>query len=336
MNTYLYTVQHPVILCCILNQMMGIKSVITFIMLLPFKLLAISIVLPCLLFVVHNITDRRIYDLERQDKSETEGGYTRAQYMELMHMLAETNMADPNGHNATLAAFARLTRSPESIMEIGFGLGHFSILLANKFPHSSVVGIDAHQLSVDSANTYLQSLPNPPTNFRFEGRRESELNEPPKSVDVITTTLVNHHIFPDEAFVEFLKRVAVVGRQAFIFNDMHRSLKCKLSNDASLLLMKHVGMSRLRSLLPYLPTYLTQAAARYAHVFTRPQEVIDLFTEGGMLSLRRSFSLSEYETMFARAGYPPGALQCQRLDKWHETLDATCRVVCVADLTWSG
>ena len=282
--------------------MMGIKSVITFIMLLPFKLLAISIVLPCLLFVVHNITDRRIYDLERQDKSETEGGYTRAQYMELMHMLAETNMADPNGHNATLAAFARLTRSPESIMEIGFGLGHFSILLANKFPHSSVVGIDAHQLSVDSANTYLQSLPNPPTNVRFEGRRESELNEPPKSVDVITTTLVNHHIFPDEAFVEFLKRVAVVGRQAFIFNDHHRSLKCILATDIQMLTGKYIGLSNLHRHAAYLPPSLAVTVARYEPIFrNRSRNAAELLIDGGMLSLRRSFSLSEYKAMFVLA-----------------------------------
>jgi 2-polyprenyl-3-methyl-5-hydroxy-6-metoxy-1,4-benzoquinol methylase len=301
------------------------------------KLFFFSVALPCVLYLLHLSTSRRSYELERQDKNEVDGRYTRSDYMELMHMLAAANVADPNGHNATLVGFDKLSRLPQSILEVGFGLGHFSIMLADKYKDSTVIGIDAHQLSVDSANTYLNSLSNPPNNVRFESRRESQLNEAPKSVDVITTTLVNHHIFPDEQFVDFLKRVAVIGRQAFIFNDMHRSLKCLISNDATMSAIKYLGVDVLKTVASYLPSALADTLLRYEHIFSHASPpAIGLFADGGMLSMRKSFTLAEYERMFELAGYPRGALQCTRLDKWYQTLDATCRVVCVADLTWSG
>jgi 2-polyprenyl-3-methyl-5-hydroxy-6-metoxy-1,4-benzoquinol methylase len=301
------------------------------------KLFFLSVALPCFLYFLHLSTSRRSYELERQDKNEVDGKYTRSDYMELMQMLAAANVADPNGHNATLAGFDNLPRVPESILEVGFGLGHFSIMLAEKYKDSTVIGIDAHQLSVDSANNYLRSLPSPPSNVRFESRRESQLNEAPKSVDVITTTLVNHHIFPDEQFVDFLKRVAVIGKQAFIFNDMHRDLKCLLSNDATMSAVKYLGMGALKTVASYLPSVLADTLLRYEHIFSHASpSAVGLFADGGMLSMRRSFSLAEYDRMFELAGYPLGALQCTRLDKWYQTLDATCRVVCVADLTWSG
>lgn len=297
----------------------------------------LSVLIPVFLVLFQVVVvNRRLYDLERQDKSEQEGNYTRAEYMELMHMLAEVNLADPNGHHATLANFDELKSKPSSILEVGFGLGHFSILLAQKYPNCTVTGIDAHQLSVDSANEYLKSLQMAPTNVRFESRRESQLNEEPKSVDVITTTLVNHHIFPDEQFVDFLKRVAVIGRQAFIFNDMHRSLKCVLSNEATFLALRHIGSQNLLKLAAYMPEFLAKTITRYERIFTEGRPGMDLFIDGGRLSMRRSFSIPEYEKLFALAGYPAGALKCTRLDKWYETLEASCRVICVADLTWSS
>jgi ubiquinone/menaquinone biosynthesis C-methylase UbiE len=303
-------------------------------MYLSAKIILVSVTIPFLLYVVHLATDCRSYELERQDKSGAEGNYTRTQYVEMMHILAEANVADPNGHAATLSSFGMLEKVPDSIMEVGFGLGHFSVMLATRYPNSTVVGIDAHQLSVDSANEFLAGLPDRPSNVRFESRRESQLNEAPKSVDVITTTFVNHHIFPDEQFVEFLRRIATIGRQAFIFNDFHRTFKCLIANDIHMLAIKHLGVAKIAQ---YMPESMANAALRYQHVFlNRSQEAADLSADGGMLSMRRSFTLTEYKKLFKQAGYPEGALQCRRLDQWYQTLDATCRVVCIADLTWSG
>lgn len=297
-------------------------------------LLSLSIPVFLVLFQVF-VVNHRVYDLERQDKSEQEGNYNRTEYIEMMRILTEVNLADPNGHSATIASFDQLKSKPNSIIEIGFGLGYFSILLAQKYPNSTVTGIDAHQLSVDSANEHLKSLKSAPTNVRFESRRESQLNEPPKSVDVITSTFVNHHIFPDEEFVDFLKRVAVIGRQAFIFNDMHRSMKCILSNEATFFTLRKLGPKNIQTFASYLPSFMAKSITRYSHVFVEGRPGMDLAIDGGILSMRRSFTLSEYEQMFALAGYPAGALKCNRLDKWYEMLEATCRVVCVADLTWS-
>ena len=295
-----------------------------------------SIWIPILLVVVWKFLQHtRVYDLERQDMSEEMGRYTRKEYVDLMHMLAEASLADPNGHNATMESFEQLSIMPSSIMEIGFGLGHFSIMLAEKYPNCTIVGIDAHELSVYSANEYLHSLPLPPINVRFESRQVSQLNETAKSVDIITTNMVNHHIFPDEEFVGFLKRVAIVGKHAFIFNDFYRSLRCIVSNDINMLALKYIGMETVAKLSEYLPKDVADSAMRYNHIFTKERHGSkDLAAEGGMLSMRRSFSLEEYKRMFHLAGYPEEALQCRVLNKWYETVEATCKVVCTADLTW--
>jgi hypothetical protein len=107
------------------------------------------IILVIIISVLYSYLDQfynnRIYDLERQDKNEIDGNYTRAEFVDMMHILTELNLADRQGHNATLHQFDQLPTSPKSIIEIGFGLGHLSIMLANKYPDADVLGIDAHQ-----------------------------------------------------------------------------------------------------------------------------------------------------------------------------------------------
>lgn len=298
-------------------------------------MLFLAIFVPAWYLLLKRFIDQRVYDLERQDKSEEDGNYTKAQYADLMNALSELNIADPNGNAATLAAFNQLKEEPKDILEIGFGLGQFSILLSEKFPNANVVGIDAHQFSVDSANENLASKKNPPKNVRFEKRNQSELNEPANSFDVITTTLVNHHIFPDSAFIEFLKKVATVGRKAFIFNDYHRNLKCIASNDILFLALQYIGYNNLLKIHSFLPESLSRPIARYQHIFEKERISLQLIIDGGMLSMRRSFSIDEYHDLFRLAGYPKEALQCQQLDPWYFDPVTTCRVVCSADLTWN-
>lgn len=309
--------------------------------------------LPVLIFIgLELFLNHRVYDLERQDKGEKEGRYTHEEYVDMMHMLAEANLADPNGYNATLAVIESLRLgSISSIVEIGFGLGHFSVMLANRFPDAQVVGIDAHQFSVDSANSYLEELESrsqKSDNVRFELRRESELKEMRKSFDLITTTFVNHHIFPDETFIEFLRQIAVVGRKAFVFNDFHRSTGCILDNEMQFLALRYIGIENTvkyidkikshlpSSLLSSLPMidHVGTLANRFKEAFASHRPGLSLVADGGRLSMRRSFSLKEYTRMFKAAGYPDDALVCHRLDRWYMPGDS-CRVVCVADLTWS-
>merc|ERR1712061_808062 len=144
-------------------------------------------------------------------------------------------MGDPLGNKATLEVFDEDSASlqidgtapsetPASILEVGPGSGAFARLLASKFPNASVLGIDASKFSIDVAKHSAEM----PANLRFELRSSAELVEPPKSVDIVTTNFVNHEIFPDASFVEFLRRVSLVGRSAFIFNDYVRSPGCIL------------------------------------------------------------------------------------------------------------
>ena len=63
------------------------------------------------------------------------------EYADLMRILFETNALMVDGYIATLQQFALLPKAPESILEIVFGQGDFSILLAQAYPAADVVGI---------------------------------------------------------------------------------------------------------------------------------------------------------------------------------------------------
>jgi len=212
-------------------------------------------------------------------------------------------------------------------LEVGPGSGDFARLLAARFPNASVLGIDASEFSIGVASSAGET----PPNLRFELRSSAELAEPPKSVDVVTTTFVNHEIFPDASFVDFLRRVSLVGRQAFVFNDYVRSPACL------------VGMALLRHaagyahLWPGVEAWLPGALGARAAVFlSQPSAVQQLALDGGLQSMRRSFTLREYTDLFRQAGYPEGALRCSNSEglSLHDVLGARCRIACRADLTW--
>lgn len=308
---------------------------------------AIGLILAPLFYYALNLFfSERSYTLERQDQPPLIGRYSWEEFSDLMNMLSTLNRLDPNGYNATLREFDKLPMYPSSILEIGFGQGMFSLLLAERYQNATVVGIDTHQMSVKKGNENLALMPHI-KNARFEIRDRPELNEPRKSVDVITTTLVNHHIFPDEAFVDFLKRVANVGRLAFIFNDVHRSPKCLFFNDIQAFAAQYIPnivLFPLSSMLSAAFLHGDDVAMRYNELFSNPNPQsswwtkrpgMSLFAEGGRLSMRRAFTFEKYLSMFKEAGYPSDAIHCTRLDKSYSTIDSTCRMVCYADLQWS-
>jgi len=219
--------------------------------------------------------------------------------------------------------------APASILEVGPGSGAFARLLASKFPNASVLGIDASAFSIDVAKNSAEM----PTNLRFELRSSAELVEPPKSVDIVTTNFVNHEIFPDSSFVEFLRRVSLVGRNAFIFNDYVRSPGCLL------------GTSLLRSVagygqaLPGVEAWLPgDLKARASVLLSQAPSVQQLLLDGALQSMRRSFTMDEYQALFKEAGYPEGALRCSfgAGSSWQDFLGTRCRIACRADLTFSS
>lgn len=286
---------------------------------------AAAVGLSALLAPIWEASRARSYGLERQNMSPEEGRYTWSDYEALMHTIARDNAVDPGGYPATLRAFDALPDAPDSILEVGPGSGDFSRLLAARYPNSSVLGIDASDFSIRVARASGDGLPN----LRFEVRSSAELSEPPKSFDVLTTTFVNHEIFPDADFVEFLRRVRVVGRKAFIFNDFVRSFGCLTS------------MSLLRSLaeygrmLPGVEAWLPGDLSVKAAVFlSQPPPVLEFILDAGFQSMKRSFTVEEYHSLFGEAGYPKGSLTCSRGEGfyWQDFFGASCRLTCTADL----
>lgn len=61
------------------------------------KLIIIVSILSILYAYLDKIYNKRIYDLERQDKNEIDGNYTREEFVDMMHILTELNLADLNG-----------------------------------------------------------------------------------------------------------------------------------------------------------------------------------------------------------------------------------------------
>eukprot|EP00928_Gymnodinium_smaydae_P054703 TRINITY_DN38437_c0_g1_i1.p1 TRINITY_DN38437_c0_g1~~TRINITY_DN38437_c0_g1_i1.p1 ORF type:complete len:337 (+),score=55.64 TRINITY_DN38437_c0_g1_i1:63-1013(+) len=276
----------------------------------------------------------RSYELERQNMSPEDGGYTVEDYKSLMYTIAADNAVDPRGYPATLAAFEALASSsrgpPGSILEVGPGSGDFSRLLATRYPNSSVLGIDTNALSLGVA----RSIGDMPENLRFELRSSAELSEAPGSIDVLTTTFVNHEIFPDEDFVEFLRRVRTVGRQAFIFNDFVRSFGCL----SSMSFMR--DFAGYASILPagldsWLPGDLKVKARAFLSL---PPHVLDFVLAAGQQSMRRAFTMTEYQALFKQAGYPDSALKCDRGKGFYlqDFFGVSCRVTCTADLRFGA
>ena len=300
------------------------------------------------LVVLEFTVNIRLYDLERQDKSQIEGNYTMSQYTDLMYLLSEGNLADVYGHRATIkyGFDAFIKESPESILEIGYGLGNFSILLSKKYPMAKIVGVDSNIHSVTVANEFLRKQgggSDEMQNVSLEYRETPQLAEPDKHYDVIVTNFVNHHIFPDENFITFLKNVARVGKKYFIFNDFERSLFCITSNYLLFSSFKEYGAEAVLDIAnKYSPFPMSVESSESINAYRdilrtgkRPKESLDLLFDGGMLSMRRSFSMKEYKKLFQAAGYPEDSLKCQSLFRPSDPLSYTCRVVCVADLTFA-
>lgn len=311
------------------------------------------------IFFVMSLTQRvatRRYEQERQDLSMAEGRYTVEEYQDMMRILTEINHADwTGGYKASLAHFEKLQQVDgpiKTILEIGFGRGDFSILLAKKFPNATVLGIDTHNLSVQAANENLRKLGNAaPKNVRFELRAAVELSEPKNSFDVITTNLVNHHIFPNEAFVEFLRRVRLSGHKAFIFNDLYRTPVCYIKTVAFVEMIRLCGgkpfikilqMFRLlvlktSKLIPSLTSFWNlllkdiDMALRNLEIFREDRPGESLALDGGIASVERAFSFDELRVLLAEAGFAEeSALECSYSGVAPSV--ELCRMACLLDL----
>ncbi|MDR3647263.1 MAG: methyltransferase domain-containing protein [Candidatus Babeliales bacterium] len=140
--------------------------------------------------------------------------YTQHEYNHCLYQLGRIGKY-LGANNAILKTFPH---NINSILDVGCGGGYFAMQLALKFKNAQVTGIDLNSDAITHAikqNAHLN-------NIKFLLSKTPELNEPEKSYDIVTATLVCHHL-SDEEIIDFLKRAKVVARKNIIINDLQRS-----------------------------------------------------------------------------------------------------------------
>lgn len=172
------------------------------------------------------------------------------------------------GDKASFWAFDRLKKSPTSIIDVGCGGGFFTRRLSERYPQARVMGTDLSTEAIAFADQKNKQK-TPSTNISFTIPAQPELDLPEKSVDVVTCTLVCHHL-QDQDIIEFLRRSYKIAKQAIIINDLHRHPLARL------------GFAAL------------------APVFF-PNRLI---FHDGLLSIQRSFTRKEWVNYLEQAGIP--------------------------------
>jgi len=190
-----------------------------------------------------------------------------------------------SGDRATLHTLRELSYVPESILEIGCGGGYFAKTLALQYPSTQVHGVDISESAVRFAEEEQQPLP---SNLRFTLQRNKNLDEF-KPVDVITSTLVCHHM-TDEELIEFLRQSTSLARKEVILNDLHRSWIA----------------------------YIFYAILAPLFFWNR------LIIHDGLLSIKRSFKKSDWERIREGAGIAKSAWKL----KWYFPFRWIVRIEC--------
>lgn len=152
--------------------------------------------------------------------------YTQKEYEDCLYQLDRIGRF-LGGDQATYWAFNRLDKAPESILDVGCGGGLFTMRLARRYPSAKVVGIDTSPEAISFAKQHLQLLSQPLSNIKFQIPPSPLLDYPVKSFDVVTSTLVCHHLSDDE-IISFLKRAYAIAKEAVIINDLHRHLLARI------------------------------------------------------------------------------------------------------------
>ncbi len=169
---------------------------------------------------------------------------------------------------ATIRAMKALHPTPQSFLDVGCGGGSFACKIARTFNHAQVCGIDIDTCAIQYAQNILDTKNSSLRDrVRFVHRSKPELSEPEKSFDVVTATLVCHHL-SDDQLIDFFIRAGKVARQAIVINDLHRH---------------PLAIFAYKLITPFLRNRLC---------------VFD-----GLCSIRRAFTRSELEQYLHAAGY---------------------------------
>lgn len=206
--------------------------------------------------------DQRSQQLEWLDLGSSY--YTPQEYADCLFQLDRIGRY-LGGDCATFWAFKQLKHLPNSILDVGCGGGLFTIRLAQHYPQAKVMGIDISSEAIE----FAKKQPCPP-NVEFYVPPSPQLHYAPHTFDVITATLVCHHL-KDEELVAFLKNAYHIAKSAVILNDLHRYFLAAL------------GFKVLAPLL-------------------FPNRLIE---HDGLLSVQRAFKRQDWVRLLQAANIPP-------------------------------
>ncbi|WP_232505514.1 methyltransferase [Legionella clemsonensis] len=154
-----------------------------------------------------------------------------------------------------------------TLLDIGCGNGLFLLHLSDYFPQMQMVGIDINEEAIAEAEAKCQHWkkknPQQPLNFNLNDFKSVVSNS---NFDILLATLFCHHL-NDEELVDFLRHSYCHAEQAVVINDLHRHWLA-------------YGLYALVS--PWL--------------FRNR-----LITHDGLISIKRSFTRSDWEVLLAKA-----------------------------------
>lgn len=148
--------------------------------------------------------------------------YSKEEYFECLKQLDRIGTY-LGSNKAMLKIFKQLPYTINSILDVGCGGGLFTLQLAKAFNRAKVIGIDINPDAINYARNqkkiYQSNLPL--NNLYFELRENPELNEPEKSFDIITASLICHHL-SDIQIINFLQKAKLIAKREIIINDLDR------------------------------------------------------------------------------------------------------------------
>jgi 2-polyprenyl-3-methyl-5-hydroxy-6-metoxy-1,4-benzoquinol methylase len=150
--------------------------------------------------------------------------YTTEEYEECLHQLDRIGRY-LGGNQASLKNLHQLPKL-QSILDVGCGGGSFTMELAKQFSEAQILGIDISNEAISLARKKQQKANL--ANLRFEVPSSDQLSYAPNSFDLVTSTLMCHHL-NDDQLIEFLKKSYQIAAEGVIINDLHRHWLAYLS-----------------------------------------------------------------------------------------------------------
>ena len=159
---------------------------------------------------------------------------------------------------------------PTSILDVGCGGGSLTVQLGLRYPRAHVLGIDI----ASEAINFAEHQPRP-HNVEFRWIPTPQLDFPPKSFDVVTCSLVLHHL-ADNEIVQFLKEAVKIARHAVIINDLHRHPMASWSYKIISPMLFPNRMVIHDGLLSIQRSFTKEDLEKYFHAAGLPKKDVDL------------------------------------------------------------